>query len=184
MRVSGGGLEGAKILSAAEFKQGSEDALSLVVSQAEARMTSQNAFATAADQRASSLLSGSVALTAASAALAGLSFVNALPWIGLFAFLGCIGFILAARNALQSAQCVEFHPLGYFPSNFLEDVKSAKSLKDMRAEMAEDLEERLVFNSNVLVTRGKMANDAIRKLTITPLAAAGLTAFVYIVIHT
>ncbi|CAN7211539.1 hypothetical protein [Brevundimonas sp. LjRoot202] len=147
-------------------------------------MASQNAFATAADQRASALLSGSVALTAASAALAGLSFVNALPWIGLFAVMGCIGFILAARNALQSAECVEFHPLGYFPSNFLEDVKSAKSIKDMKAEMAEDLEERLIFNSNVLVARGQRANEAIQKLTVTPIVAAGLTGFIYIVVHT
>lgn len=98
--------------------------------------------------------------------------------------MGCIGFILAARNALQSAECVEFHPLGYFPSNFLEDVKSAKSIKDMKAEMAEDLEERLIFNSNVLVARGQRANEAIQKLTVTPIVAAGLTGFIYIVVHT
>lgn len=147
-------------------------------------MTSQNAFAAAADQRASALISGSVALTAASAALAGLSFVNGLPWIVLFASIGCMGFILAARNALQSAECVEFHPLGYFPSNFLEDFQTSKSIKDMKAEMAEDLDERLIFNSNVLVSRGKKANRAIQKLTATPLVAIGLTALLYVLIHT
>lgn len=72
-----------------------------------------------------------------------------------------------------------FHPAGYRPRDFAFDITGNHPIEQTHAEMAEDLDERLEFNSGILAQRGGLIDGAMDALWMTPAVAAvaaGVTA--------
>lgn len=148
---------------------------SLILSQAELRLACQHGFAEAADARAATLTGVAAALASAGAGVfATCLTADRFSWpLILAGLVGAIGFAWAAYRALQSARCLAFHPSGYRPGDFDEDVQSPKSIAEIQAVMAEDLDERLMFNSSQLEARGRLVDRAMALLWQTPVAILG-----------
>lgn len=147
---------------------------SLILSQAEIRLGEQHAFAQAADARAATVTSAAAAMATAAVGALAVALSDDLNWpLAAGAAAAAGGFGLCARLALKSARCVLFHPKGYRPSDFAEDIRQAKPKALTQAEMAEDLDERIKFNSDILADRGDIIDEAMGWLWKTPAIAAG-----------
>ncbi len=73
---------------------------------------------------------------------------------------------------MQSARAHEFHASGYRPTDFLADIRDQKSIAATQAEIASDYETRLAFNSQVLRTRGQLADEAMDQMWLVPIWTA------------
>lgn len=146
---------------------------SLILSQAELRLSCQHGFAEAADARAATLTGVAAALASAGAGVFATSLTaSRFSWpLVLAGLVAAIGFAWSAYRALQSARCAEFHPSGYRPRDFLVDLDQGKPMATIQAEMAEDLDERLDFNTRRLEARGRLVDRAMELLWQTPIAA-------------
>lgn len=164
------------------YSQATDEQLSLILSQAELRMSDQHAFAAAADARAATVTSASAALSTAGVGAFAAALSDGVNWpLAAGAAVAAVGFAWSAKLALQSARCVNFHPKGYRPHDFEADVQSSKGMKLTKAEMAEDLDERITFNSDVLADRGDLIDRAMQMLWKTPAVAGPVAATVAIV---
>lgn len=149
----------------------------LIHSQAEARLQDLHAFASVADTRASIIISVAAALAAAAAGLFAATldkYPNYPVMIG--SLTAVILFGLSAKLGLHSARRRLFHPRGYPPHAFVDDVAGRADMADIYSGMAEDLDERLAFNVKILEQRDDDLIRAISLMWRTPMIAAA-TAF-------
>ncbi|WP_368933481.1 hypothetical protein [Brevundimonas naejangsanensis] len=155
-----------------DYLSASDEQRYLILSQADLRLADQHGFAQAADARAATVTGAAAALATAAvgAFAAGLSDGVNWPLVG-GGLAATIGFAWGARQALHSARCVQFHPRGYRPSDFSDDVRAKKAHAETISEMLEDLDERLEFNRKVLIDRGELIDSAMKMLWKTPFAA-------------
>lgn len=153
----------------------SDEQRCLILSQAELRLSCQHGFAEAADARAATLTGVAAALASAGAGVfATCLTADRFSWpLVLAGIVAAVGFAWAAYRALQSARCLAFHPSGYRPSDFDEDIQTSKPMAEIQAVMAEDLDQRLAFNSAQLDARGMLIDRAMALLWQTPLATLG-----------
>lgn len=171
-------------MKALDLKAATEEELNAILSQAERRLDALNGFATAADQRAATVAGASVALSAAASAVAlqALGKSVADP-VSVGAAMSAVMFFFAAYWAMQSAQCLDVHPPGYRPEDFVEDVQTRKPNVKRLAEMAEDLNERLEFNSRQLSWRGSKVADALRAMLLAPGLGVGSSAATWVILR-
>lgn len=156
-----------------DYRAASDELRSFMLSQAEGRLGDQHGFAQAADARAATVTSAAAALATAAVGAFAASLAEGVNWpLAAAGFVGAIGFGMAARTAMRSARCLQFHPKGYRPRDFEEDIRLQKGFADIQSEIAEDLDERLDFNARVLVERGELIDGAMRLLWLTPAAIA------------
>lgn len=156
------------------YVDATDEQLSLILSQAEIRLGEQHAFAQAADARAATVTSAASAMATAAVGAFAVALSEDMNWpLAAGAAAAACGFGWCARLALRSARCVLFHPKGYRPSDFADDVRQAKAKALTQAEMAVDLDERIKFNSDILADRGDLIDEAMSWLWRTPAVAAG-----------
>lgn len=155
------------------YVNATDEQRSLILSQAEIRLADQHAFAQAADARASTVTSAAAAMATAAVGALAVSLSGVINWpLAAGATAAATGFGLSARLSLRSARCVRFHPKGYRPSDFADDIRQSKSIATTQAEMAEDMDERIQFNSDILAERGDLIDRAMAWLWKTPAIAA------------
>lgn len=156
-------------MSSTVYSGASQRLRALMMSQAERRLADQSQFAQAADARAATITSASAALAAASAGLLGVALTGTANFpLAAGAVVGVVGFAVSANHALQSARCIEFHPGGYRPDAFIDDIQFQKAQTVVEAEILSELDMRLTFNSQVLKDRGIMIDKALSRLWTTP----------------
>jgi len=154
-----------------EFAAATEVVRKLIYEQAASRLESQVAFATTHDSRATTLVSWSASLGAASAGFSIKAISDhALP-LAWAAGLAAAGFTLAACLSLLSVRSRGFHAKGWYPHDFLEDLKSSKPANEIEADIIEDTETRLRHNARILEVRGRFFNAAVVTVGATPLVA-------------
>ena|GEM_PF-2648063 len=145
----------------------------LMHSQGDLRMQDLHAFASVADTRASIIISVAAALAAAAAGLFAATLDKGPNYpVMLGSLTAVVLFGLCAKRGLHSARRRLFHPRGHPPSAFEPDVLADKPLADIYAEMAEDLDERLAFNTAILRERDDELEKAITLMWRTPFAAS------------
>lgn len=159
-------------MSTATFETASREQRAMILTHAEARLADQLRFAEAADTRASIYTGIGAALASAGVGLFAASLEKANLPLALGGIVAAIGFSVAARKAMQSARAHEFHASGYRPTDFLADIRDQKSIAATQAEIASDYETRLAFNSQVLRTRGKLADEAMDQMWLVPIWTA------------
>ncbi|OYW28920.1 MAG: hypothetical protein B7Z44_06635 [Caulobacter sp. 12-67-6] len=64
-----------------------------------------------------------------------------------------------------------FHSLGYYPSDFNDDIIEGKTVKDLLVDYAQELQHRLSENKPILDERGTLTNLATWALLGTPIGA-------------
>ncbi len=166
-------------MSSLDYEKTSSKQLGLILDQANQRLGAQSAFAQAADQRASFLTGAGCALSAASVGVCAQSLSQStLMPLTVGALIAAVGFAVSAWFAMRSGRCVDFHPAGYYPKNFLNDLRAKKSYHRIRAEIAEEYNERLDFNGRQLVWRGRQTDRAAFLMFASPLVGA-LGSIVY-----
>lgn len=167
------------IMTTSLYRKASSKLLDLILSEANQRLGAQNAFAQAADQRASLLSGANAALCAAAVGVFAQSLVSAkdLPVL-VSAIVAAIGFGVATWLAMRSAKCADFHPPGFYPLDFTDDLKTGKSFHEIRSEIAAIYDARIDFNGRKLVWRGKQTDRSTQAMLVTPvltIAAAFIT---------
>jgi hypothetical protein len=157
-----------------DYARATDEQRSLILSQAEIRLGDQHAFAQAADARAATVTSAAAAMATAAVGALAVALSEDMNWpLAAGAAAAAGGFGVCARLSLKSARCVRFHPKGYRPSDFAEDIQQAKDKVTTQAEMAEDMDERIKFNSDILAERGDLIDKAMAWLWKTPAVTAG-----------
>lgn len=161
------------------YRKASSKMLDLILSEATQRLAAQSAFAQAADQRASLLSGANAALCAAAVGVFAQSLVSAkyLPVL-VSAMVAAAGFGVATWLAMRSAKCADFHPPGFYPIDFTDDLKTGKSFHEIRSEMAAIYDTRIDFNGRKLVWRGRQTDRSTNAMLVTPfltIAAAFIT---------
>lgn len=152
----------------------------IIVAQAEKRLEGQVAFAAVQDARGGALVSGSVALGAAAAAVAAGAFTlkGIGSPIGLSAAVATLGFSSAAFVALWASRACNFHSSGWYPNDFAQDLADGKTVKELDADFALDLQIRLSQNRTALIKRGDLYNAATYVLLGTPLVTLLIAALI------
>lgn len=164
--------EKATYMTPVNFADAPQQLRGFMLSQAERRLADQNSFAAAADARAATITGASAALATASAGLLGVALTGSINIpMAAGSIAGVLGFARAAYHAIQSAKCAEFHPAGLYPSNFEEDIRGKKRRPEIEGELLADLEVRLAFNRDILIDRGRIIEQAMKRLWTTPLYA-------------
>jgi len=143
-----------------------------ILSQAELRLDAQLDFARAADQRASTLSGAAAAMAAAATAVFAQAIESgkASP-LAVAGIVAAIGFSSSTYFAIRSAKCHDFHPPGYRPVDFIDDVQTARAEEAILRDIACGLNSRLAFNSDRLSERGALADKAINIMAATPVLA-------------
>lgn len=152
-----------------DLKDATEPVLALIVAQAEKRLDAQCSFADTQDTKATSLVNAAAALAAAALALGGGSLaLGQSGAVTVGAFTGLAGFIAAASLCLAALQSNAFHSCGFYPVDFVGDVKAGRSVRDLHEDFALDLQIRLSENKRSLASRGKLIDSAAWVLSATP----------------
>lgn len=168
-RRSGGGLSGNACMIASDLRLAPQQMRAFIISQAEQRLFGQMQFATAADQRSATVSGAATALATLSFGISAQAIASGkASAFGVAAAIVGLGFAVAAWFALKSARCQDFHPAGFYPENFRRDVQSRKPMAKVQLEIAEDLNERLIFNSNILTWRGRQIDVATNIMFLSP----------------
>lgn len=147
--------------------------LGIITEQGEKRLEAQCSFADAQDTRGTSLINAAAALAAAALALGGGSFATlgrSAP-LTIGSLVAVAGFTAAACVALWALRSDTFHSCGWYPADFVEDLRAGRSADDLRRDFALDLQHRLSQNAATLDTRGRRLNAAAVVMIVTPLAA-------------
>lgn len=161
-----------------DLTDAAEPVLTLIVAQGEKRLDAQGAFADAQDGRGTALVNAAAALAAAALALAGGSFTTlglAAP-LTIGGFVGFVGFTVAASLGLWALRSRGFHACGFYPDDFVEDIKAGKSLAQLHEDFVLELQIRLAENKRILEGRGQWIDKAAWTMIGTPFVAglAGL----------
>jgi len=173
---------GRHVMNVQDYLRASDEQRSLILSQAEIRLGDQHAFAQAADARAATVTSAAAALSTAGVGAFAAALSTGINWpLAAGAAVAAVGFGMSARLSLKSARCVKFHPKGYRPCDFADDIRLGKEMKTTQAEMAEDLNERIQFNPDILAERGDLIGGSMELLWKTPVAAAAAAAVAAVV---
>lgn len=169
---------------ARDYLNATDEQRSLILSQAELRLSDQHAFAQAADQRASTVTGALTALATAAGGVFAASIAGSPNWpLVIGGLVGALGFGSAARKALQSARCQAFHPRGYRPRDFAVDVQNQSPIEQTKSEMAEDLDERLEFNAEILEQRGLLIDQAMLAMLVTPALIIASAFCTHLAVH-
>lgn len=146
-----------------------EAVLKIIVEQGEKRLSGQVAFADAQDQRGGAIINAAVALAAAAVALGAANITK--PALLAGSIVAVFGFSVAASLAMWALRSRGFHSLGYYPSDFNDDLVSHRNVQDLLADYAQELQHRLSQNKPILDERGALTNLATWVLLATPIAA-------------
>lgn len=171
-------------MTSSTYVRASSKQLDLIIDQANQRLNAQNTFAQAADQRASLLTGANAALCVAAVGVLAQSLTaNRLIPLSVGAVVAMIGFGIATWLAMSSAKCADFHPSGFYPKDFISDIRGRISLHQIRSVIAEIYDERIEFNGKTLVWRGKRADLASTTMFVTPIVSALAALAVYTLRH-
>lgn len=148
-----------------------DEVLQIILAQCRDRLAAQNEFATAQDGRASTIINAGVALGAAATAAVAAILSQESPSSTLMvpAFLASIGFTAAASLALWEFRSKVFHSSGFYPADFIDDIKADKSERDLLIDFILDLQYRLDENLKSLKSRQRISNLAALLVILTPL---------------
>ncbi|HQR89312.1 MAG TPA: hypothetical protein PLH31_08625 [Caulobacter sp.] len=155
--------------SRAELLAAPEAVLRIVIEQGEKRLAGQIAFADSQDQRGGAIINAAVALAAAAVALGAANITKPSLFVG--SVIAVTGFSAAASIAMWALRSRGFHSLGYYPSDFNDDIIEGKTVKDLLVDYAQELQHRLSENKPILDERGTLTNLATWALLGTPIGA-------------
>ncbi len=144
----------------------SESTIDEIIRQAETYLTAQLAAGIAADQRAitfTGMLATAVSLLGGGALVVGVGNSKDLPTgLAVACLPAILGFLGAMWLTMQASKPVDWHYVGNTPSNWLKDLRQAKSLLVSKAEQAKHYAESIEANNLVLETQAKSVSRAIK----------------------
>jgi hypothetical protein len=142
-----------------------------IVRQGEIHLASQLTSACTADQRASSMLSMTVAATTTTLG-GGLALLlsttpNYILGFGGLSSGACL--MISSWLLLQATKPTSFHFTGNWPRNWFGRHEVTKMIKVSLGETAENYDEMIEYNDNVLRTNAKLVKYATRAIFAAPL---------------
>ena len=165
-------------LSEADLAGADEAVLKVIVEQGEKRLSAQCDFVEVQEARAGDFSTAAATIAAGAVAVAGATIGNAGHMLFSAASVATVGFSAAAAVAFWSIRSGDFDSVGWYPVDFVDDLRNKRSGAEVRNDFILDLDIRLSRNAASLARRGKLFNIAAGLMVATaPLALmVGLAA--------